>query len=69
MPIGVFAPGDTFFRRFDAVIQTVAHQMSERIADFLDQALIQLGAFADDLQLHLFLSNWRARPAPRAENG
>src|SRR3546814_5481728 len=40
-------------RRFKTMIEAVANQMRERIADLLDHALVEFGALADQLQAHL----------------
>src|SRR3989338_1448859 len=56
----VFAHGNTRFRQFDAVIQAIAHHVVERIADFFNQPLVQLGALADDFKLHFLVEFARA---------
>ena len=49
------ALGDALVRHLDAVVEAVAHQMGQRIADLLDQPLVQLGTFTDGLELHLLV--------------
>src|SRR3546814_14610647 len=49
----VLAGGAALIRRFKTMIEAVANQMRERIADLLDHALVEFGALADQLQAHL----------------
>ncbi len=53
-----FARGRTRFRRFDAVIDGVANDMGERIAQTLDDRTVDLGVFADHFKAG-FLSSLR----------
>ena len=45
-----FATLDALFGRFDAVIDRVANQVRERIADGLDDRLVHVDVFAADVQ-------------------
>ena len=48
------ARGNPRFRRFDTVIQAVADQVSQRVGDTLDQALVQFRRLAGGFQFNLF---------------
>lgn len=49
----VLAGGAARIGHFQAVVDRVAHQVHQRIGDLFDQALVQLGAFANGAQAHL----------------
>ena len=53
--MGGLAGSGSVLRRFNAVIDAVANQVGQRIADAFDDTLVQLGAFADRLQLDLLV--------------
>ena len=48
--------------RLDAVVHRVAHQMGERIGDFLHHRLVELGVGAADLQLDVLAQLGRGIP-------
>src|SRR6185437_4625459 len=50
---GGLAGGDARFRRFDAVVDGIAHQVNQRIADLLEHGLVELGLLTRELQLDL----------------
>ena len=50
LPRGLLALGQALLRRLNAVVQTVAHQMHERVHNPLDQALVEFGLFAEGVQ-------------------
>ncbi|MNI67251.1 hypothetical protein D3C73_1228730 [compost metagenome] len=50
-----FAGGDARIGIFNTVIQAVAHQVGQGVDDAFDQALVQFGRTALQLQLHLFI--------------
>ena len=52
-------------RRFDGVIEGVAHQMGERVSDLFNDAFVQFGVFAHHLQLD-FLAELFGEIADRA---
>ncbi|MNF33930.1 hypothetical protein D3C84_147610 [compost metagenome] len=49
------AGGLAFLGGFDAMVDGVAHQVHQRIGQRLDQVLVEVGFFADQLQIDLFL--------------
>ena len=49
------ARAQAFFRRFNAVVGAIAHQMGQRIADKLDQLPIELGVGALGDEVDLFI--------------
>ncbi len=49
---GILACGLAHLRRLDAVIERVADRMRQRILDGFEQALVELGVLALDLQAH-----------------
>ena len=54
-----FAARFAHVRRFDAVIDAVAHEVHERFADFVDDRLVEVGVAAVDLELHFFIARFR----------
>ncbi|MNZ80961.1 hypothetical protein D3C78_996160 [compost metagenome] len=68
---GRLAGGEALGGRFDAVVDAVAHDVGERVAEFLDDALVQLGVFAVQLQLDLLAETRRGvvhQPRKTAED-
>ncbi|MNV13292.1 hypothetical protein D3C71_1039260 [compost metagenome] len=49
------ARGFAFFRRLDTVVDRVAHQVDQRVGQGLDEVLVEVGFFADQFQVDLFL--------------
>ena len=49
------ADAQAFFRRFNAVVGAIAHQMGERIADQIDQLPVKLGVGALGDEVDLFV--------------
>ena len=47
------ASRQSLLRHFNAVVHAVAHQMGQRVSDLFDQALVQLGGFAQCDEVHL----------------
>ena len=43
------------FRRLDTVVDRVAHQVDQRVGQGLDKVLVEVGFFADQFQVDLFL--------------
>ena len=48
------ARGQPLLRRLQAVVERVAHQVHQRVGNFLDHRLVQLGIAAHDLEIDFF---------------
>ena len=47
------AGGDALLRRLEAVVERVAHEVHERVAERVDDGAVELGLLADELELDL----------------
>src|SRR5471030_1449344 len=55
LAIAGLARGFAFFRRFDAVVDGVAHQVDQRVGQGLDQVFVEVGFFTHQFQVDFFL--------------
>ena len=53
MPVGGLAGRDALLRPLEAVVERVAHEVHERVAERVDDGAVELGVLADELQLDL----------------
>src|SRR5581483_6331175 len=51
--LGGLARRNAYFRRLDAVIEAVAYEVHQRVADLLEHRLVELGLLAGELELDL----------------
>ena len=57
-PLARLSRGLADLGQLDAVVRRVAHQMDQRIAQFVDHPLVELGLFAIDHQAHALAVAW-----------
>ncbi len=69
VPLADLPAAMRFSAAFDAVVETVAHQVRERIGDLFDQSLVQFGTLAHASSVRPACRACSPDRAPRAENG